>query len=275
MIKKIRSGYWWIFLGVFLGFQVLAISSKAQSIVSGTVISQEDGSVMERVAVSSKKLRTGILTDYKGQYSLQLAEEDTLIFSFLGFKDQKFPIHSGWNTYYTINVSMEILPVNLKGTTIVQRRNFIDDSLQFRADNQAIFNFKDPKVVSYQLPVPSTNITNPTYPFGFQGPEFSGGLGISVSEFYDKFLKNQGKRFKEFRKTLLLKEKEDYVKRYFNATTVSSITGLKGKELKDFLQNYPPKFKSLVGKSDYDIDAKIKELYLKYKSDKQSSLKMP
>lgn len=270
-IKKYSYHFW-----LFMAFCIFWIQpSKGQSIVSGLVINQEDGIPIEGAAVSSYYLKTGVLTDYRGRYTLKLAEEDTLIFSYLGYKEQKIPIHSGWNTYYTINISLEELPITLKNFVFTAPRNFRDDSIQNRSDFQGIFNYSRPTVVSYNLPVVSYDISNPTYVYGFQGPELSGGLGFSLNEFYSRFLNRDNDRYLHYKMILEKKEKETYVHNYFNSNTVHAITGLSGDQLQFFMKHYEPKFKSLVGKSDYDIDLLIKEAYLKYKNQKQSFLTMP
>jgi len=265
----------WLSLG--LNFLIFPVSrSSAQSIVSGIVISHEDGYPMEGVAVSSYFLKTGVLTDYQGRYSLKLAEEDTLIISFLGFKDQKFPIHGGWNTHYTINASLEILPVLLKNLNYTVQRDFRDDSLQNREEFKGIFNYKRPTLVSYQLPVMVVNdLNHPANVFGFQGPQFSGGLAFSLSGFYSRFLRAENDRYLHFKRVLEKREKDTYVKNYFNPVSVHAITGLSGKELDFFIKHYEPKFKSISGKSDYDIQMVIKESFLRYKNERQASLSMP
>jgi|GEM_PF-3098948 len=265
-----------LFLGLFvIQFGLGQNKAMAQSVVSGLVINQEDGRALEGAAVSSYVLKTGVLSDYRGRYTLKLAAEDTLIISFLGFKEQRIPVHGGWNTYYTINVSLDVLPVLLKNFVLIENKNFKDDSLKNRNEFQGIFNYKRPTLVSYNLPVINYDISNATYAYGYVGPEFSGGVGFSLNGFYSRFLNSNNDRYLHYRSILEKREKETYVKNYFNANSVHAITGLQGEELKFFLKNYEPKFKTLVGKSDYDIELIIKESFLKYKAQKQSSLTMP
>jgi hypothetical protein len=264
------------YMGLILGSLLLHISLlQAQSVVSGTVINSEDGTPVEGAAVASNYLKTGVLTDYRGRYTLKLAEEDTLIFSFLGYKEQRIAIHSGWNTYYTINISLEILPIPLKNFVYTEQKNSRMDSMQNRQEFQGIFNYTRPTVVSYNLPAVNYDISNSTYVFGYQGPQFSGGLGFSLNGFYSRFLSRDNDRYLHYRKVLERKEKEAYVRNYFSASTVHAITGLDGEDLKFFMKHYEPRFKTLLGKTDYDIDLLIKESYLKYKSAKQASINMP
>lgn len=253
-----------LILLVTLGFEV---KIKAQSTISGTIMASEDGIPMEGVAVSSHNLRTGVLTDYKGRYTLKVGDNDTIQFSYLGYKEQKFPIQSGWNTYYTLNVSMEILPIVLKNLNYVQSRNFKDDSLNYRAENKYIFEYKYPFIAKFYLGGP------PHYVFGDVGPYFSGHLGINIESIYLR-LKGHNIRTTRYRKLLEKAEKSSYVHNSFNPQIVSQITGLKGEDLHNFMKNYEPKFIQVYGKSDYDINSQIKEAYLKFKSKKESSVKM-
>lgn len=261
---------------IFLLFLILGgYRIQAQTLVSGMVISQEDGTPLEGVAVSSNSFKTGVLTDYRGRYSLKMDYEDTITFSYLGFKEQKFPVHGGWNTYYTLNVSMAVLPVLLKNFTYLQKRNFKDDSLLNRAQNQFIFNYKRATVISYALSPPSFDLDKVTYPFGYQGPQFAGGLGFSLNGFYSRFLNSSRDRYLQYKSVILAKEKEAYIQQYFNNVSVGRITGLTGEDLQYFLKHYEPKFKSLLGKSEYDIEWMIKQSYLRFKESKQAGLKMP
>ncbi len=271
-MKELSKRFRFLFLGIFFTFSLF--NAHAQSIISGVVVDQQEGLPMEGVAVVSRFMNTGVLTDYRGRYSIRVADNDTLRVSYLGYQDQVFPIHGGWNTYYTINISLAILPTNLKELKFSQSRNFIDDSILFRSENRFIFEDIKPKVVSYYLPVPNYDLTNQTYLTGYEGPQFSGGISFSVNSFYDRLINSRGKRLTHFKKILMAKEKETFVYRHFNPQNVHDITGLVGEELKEFMKLFTPKFKTLLEKTDYEIDVQIKKSYLRYKENKANSLKM-
>jgi hypothetical protein len=60
--------------------------------VSGTVTGAEDGNVVPGVLVVVKGANTNTVTDSKGQYSIAVPSDATLVFSFLGMKTQEIAI---------------------------------------------------------------------------------------------------------------------------------------------------------------------------------------
>lgn len=77
-------------------------SALAQSTVSGKVTSGEDDSALPGVTVFQKGSSTGAVTDLNGNFSIQVPEDATLQFSFIGFKTQEVPV----NGRQTINISL-------------------------------------------------------------------------------------------------------------------------------------------------------------------------
>src|SRR5690606_18361991 len=61
------------------------------SIVSGTV-TDADGEPIPGVTVTIEGNEVGTVTDLDGKYSLNVPENATLIFSFIGYKTQRIPV---------------------------------------------------------------------------------------------------------------------------------------------------------------------------------------
>jgi len=78
--------------------------ASAQQSVSGTV-ADPSGVPLPGVNVVIKGTNTGASTDFDGNFSIQAAETDVLIFSFVGFKDQEVTI--GNNTSFSISLEEE------------------------------------------------------------------------------------------------------------------------------------------------------------------------
>ena len=76
----------------------------AQQSVSGTVV-DPSGVPLPGVNVVIKGTNTGASTDFDGNFSIQAAETDVLIFSFVGFKDQEATV--GNNTSFSISLEEE------------------------------------------------------------------------------------------------------------------------------------------------------------------------
>ena len=68
--------------------------SWAQSTVTGTVTDPEDGLPLPGVNVLIKGTGTGTITDVNGVYSLSVASDAILIFSFIGYASQEVVVGS-------------------------------------------------------------------------------------------------------------------------------------------------------------------------------------
>jgi TonB-linked SusC/RagA family outer membrane protein len=72
---------------------LVSVQVKGQSIeISGTVTSNEDGSSLPGVNVVLKGTTKGVLTDADGKYSISAPTGGTLVFTYIGFKEQEAPI---------------------------------------------------------------------------------------------------------------------------------------------------------------------------------------
>lgn len=92
-----RSTVLWVIL---LGFSSVMAQTKT---ISGTVTSASDNSPLPGVNVVVEGTSTGTQTDFDGNYSINAAEGDVLVFSYLGMKSQMVTVGSSSN----INVFMD------------------------------------------------------------------------------------------------------------------------------------------------------------------------
>ena len=87
--------------------------SFAQTVtVSGVVTSADDGQPLPGVSVVIQGTTQGTSTDLDGNYSIDVRDGQTLLFTSIGFKDQLFPISA--NSPRTIDVAMETDAVMLE-----------------------------------------------------------------------------------------------------------------------------------------------------------------
>lgn len=78
---------------VFLLLQTGILAVFAQQItVTGTVIDQADRSPLYSVNIQVKGKSRGVLTDFDGNYSIQVQKGDILIFSYVGMKTQQLVV---------------------------------------------------------------------------------------------------------------------------------------------------------------------------------------
>ena len=74
-------------------FLLVALFSQAQLRVTGVVTSADDGSPLPGAPVQVKENPSaGVATDIDGNYTVQVAPGQTLVFSYVGCKTQEFKI---------------------------------------------------------------------------------------------------------------------------------------------------------------------------------------
>lgn len=89
-----RSAY--LKLGLLIAsFMISAISIAQSKKITGSVVSQEDNSPLSGVSVLVKGKSTGTQTNANGQFSLEAAEGDLLVISFVGFTTQEVKVGAG------------------------------------------------------------------------------------------------------------------------------------------------------------------------------------
>ncbi|MEX1239969.1 MAG: TonB-dependent receptor [Cyclobacteriaceae bacterium] len=93
----------------YLTVLLLLISSAAWSqsrTVAGKVTSQDDGSGIPGVNVIEKGTNNGTATDVDGNYTLNVGEDATLVFSFVGFTSQEIAV--GSQTTVNVNLTPDV-----------------------------------------------------------------------------------------------------------------------------------------------------------------------
>lgn len=96
--------------------------------VSGKVIDAQTGETLPGVSVKLKGSIDGTVTDINGSYHIEAAENNTLIFSFIGYVSQELPVSGG-----TLNVSLKQDKAALKEVVVVgygkQSRKLLTSSI--------------------------------------------------------------------------------------------------------------------------------------------------
>jgi TonB-dependent SusC/RagA subfamily outer membrane receptor len=80
------------FIAAFLLFGTFIYASAQEVNLSGKITSAKDGSELPGVNVRVKGTNKGTVTDGTGHYTIAVANTDTLMFSFIGFKTTEQPV---------------------------------------------------------------------------------------------------------------------------------------------------------------------------------------
>jgi TonB-linked SusC/RagA family outer membrane protein len=93
-----------LMLLIILAFQVTLFGQEKQ--VKGTV-TDASGASMPGVNVMLKGTQTGTVTDINGNYSIVASEKDILVFSFIGYLEEEYPV--GTNTVIDVGLEEDVI----------------------------------------------------------------------------------------------------------------------------------------------------------------------
>jgi hypothetical protein len=172
-----------------------------------------------------------------GHYHLTVREKDSIWFSYLGKPTPKYPVLK------IADINQFDIALHLKMDVMkevkIRTRNYKLDSIQNRRDYARVFDFHRPSVGTM------TSI----------GPT---GAGIDLDELIRVFQFKKNKSMERFQRRLLEQEQEKSVDHRFTKGIVKRLTGLDGKDLDNFMQQYRPSYLFTSYASDYDFQLYIK-----------------
>ncbi len=230
----------------FISFLFLVFTQQAvaQYKVKGHVYDSSRTYAIELVTVQS----TGgniTATDSDGVYSIDVAEKDSIWFSFLGRPTPKYPVLK------IADVMQFDIALRLKNDVMkevkIKARNYKEDSLQNRRDYAKAFNFRKPSLETM------TSVT-------------SSGVGFDVQEIIRLFQFRKNRNMERFRERLEQEERDKLIDRRFSKGLIKRLTSIvKEEELADFMKKYRPTFEFTTGTSDYEFQFFIKIAYEEYR----------
>lgn len=88
--------------------------SQENHIISGTVLNDANDKVLENVNIVNLNQVSGSITNSRGEFSIQAAVNDTLYFSYLGFKSLRVRVTNDWLKFGSIKVKMTELGIALE-----------------------------------------------------------------------------------------------------------------------------------------------------------------
>lgn len=218
--------------------------SFAQYKVKGHVLDSSRVYPIEAVTVVSTSGKM-TMTDSTGFYSIDVAEKDSIWFSFLGKPTPKYPVLK------ITDITQFDIALRLKNDVMkevrIRTRNYKEDSAQNRKDYAKAFNFQRPSLGTM------TSVT-------------SSGVGFDIAEIIRLFQFRKNRNMEKFRERLEQEERDKFVDHRFTKGLVKRLTGIANdEELATFMKRYRPTFEFTAGTSDYDFQFFIKIAYEEYK----------
>ncbi len=186
----------------------------------------------------------GTVTNAEGVYEIEVAEKDSIWFSYLGKPTVKFPVLKIANPF-GFDISLKVNVTVLKEVKI-RPRNYKQDSAQNRLDYAKIFNYKKPGLKTVT-------------------PQYGVGAGFDLNEIINAFRFKRNRSMLSFQKRLLEQEREKSVTHRFNKALVRRLTMLDGAELDSFMLVFRPSYEFTMSTGDYDFQQYIKTAHARFK----------
>ena len=216
--------------------------ANAQYKVKGTVYDSSHIFPLESVSVLATN-GSGTATNANGNYVIDVGENDSIWFSYLGKPTVKFPV-AKMPDVMQFDIALQVNITVLKEVTI-RLPDYKEDSLRNRENYKKVFDFRKPNLGTM------TSI----------GPS---GAGVDINELIRSFQFRKNRNMQKFQERLLDQERDKFIDHRFNKALVRRLTNLSGEELDKFMTMHRPAYEFTLYSSDYDFQLYIKEAYLIY-----------
>ncbi len=209
----------------------------------------QDGKPIPYAHVLNLRFGKATVSDTLGFFTIPMRRSDTLLITAIGYEDIYFTLPSFWpaNTYSGVLYAEEKV-YNIEGVTV----HGLGTYEQFKQKVLALdlSNDKTLEVQSYYNKL----LTDEAIKY----QKVAVGFSFSLRSPEERSLK-------KLQKVLEEQKIEEQVEAKYNKAIVSKLTGLKGKELENFMQYCQIPRDYILQSPEYDILARIKNAYENYK----------
>ena len=176
---------------------------------------------MQAVSVLGKS-GIGAITDSLGRYSIKLASNDSIYFSYLGKSTAKFAVNEiTFNLQFDMSIDVDVAD-SLQSVSVMSH-SYQSDSLRNRKDYQKIFDYDGIKYIDGM---------NTTRRDGV-------GIGLDMDMFFGG---RENRRMLAFQQRLEQEEREKYIDHRFTKLVVKRVTGLEPPLIDSFMRDYRPSY---------------------------------
>ncbi|MDO1444825.1 carboxypeptidase-like regulatory domain-containing protein [Rhodocytophaga aerolata] len=244
-------------LFILAAIQVNAQQQPANKIqLSGYILNKEDAAPIPGVHVLNNKSKIGAISDDKGYFSIAMNQADTILFSAIGYETHTLILDASTNTINPL-VEIRLSPKTYQLQEVDVRA--IPTEERFKKDFLALELPDQP-----QLGLPQ-----------IRGQKLADGIytiptgGIAISGPFSFFYNKLSREAKEIKKANSLFSAEARKKVYdskFNAQLVQRVTGLKDKDLEEFMKYCKLSEAQVVNaQNEYEIVVAINDCYKSFK----------
>ncbi|MBC6491990.1 carboxypeptidase-like regulatory domain-containing protein [Flavihumibacter stibioxidans] len=228
---------------VFLAFTQPIL---AQVRISGTVFEMNKTFPLASVSVLTNTGR-GTLTDSNGHYSIVVAEDDSIYFSYLGRPTPRYAV-SSINALNQFDIALHVNVTTLREVRVMPR-DYRFDSVQNRQDYAKAFDFKKPGIGLSSASPASGNF----------------GVGLDLDQLINVFRFRRNRSMAAFQDRLVQEEQDKYVAYRFSRAKIIKITGITGADLDTFIRYYSPPYEAVTVASEYELLEYMKKAGEQYK----------
>lgn len=189
----------------------------------------------------------GTQTDSMGFYSIRIAKDDSIWFSYLEKHTPKYPVKTISNPA-AFDISIQMSAIELPNVT-VKKPSYRFDSLQNRKEYEKIFNYRKPGLRTTSLSPGS----------------MGAGVGIDLDELINVFRFRRNRNMKFIQNWLIQEEQDKYIDYRFNRIFVKKLTDLDGEQLTAFMKFYKPNYEFAASVNEAEMGLYILECYKQYK----------
>lgn len=236
---------------------VTAFAFAQEEPIKGTVMNAANDQPLENVNIVNLNQVVGAVTDEEGNFQIKAAVNDTLYFSYLGFRSIRVRVTNDWLKYGNVKVKMTELGIALEEVNINSVK--LTGYLEIDAKNIPIYD-------NYRYSISGLNT-------GYEGGDHSPSAVTktlrSLSNPADLVYNIFGKRPRQMKKLRQMKEDEnirDLLRRKFDRETLMALLQVNRSEIDEILNhcNYSKDFMKTA--NDLQILDAINGCYEEYKA---------
>lgn len=202
---------------------------------------------LNAVTVETSKGRHAI-SDSLGRYSIYVEKKDSVWFSYLNKKTQKYladTIAHPQSFDIALYVDVRWLP-----EVRVQTRDYRFDSVTNREAYAKAFNYRKGGL-RFSQSTPSAQNYVPG----------SVTAALDLDEIVNAFRFRRNRNMLAFQQRLLQEEQDKYIDHRYSKYLVKRLTALEGKELETFMSIYRPSYEELLMMNDLELGYYIEQCY--------------
>lgn len=225
-------------------------------IINGVVLNDADDTSLENVNIVNLNQVIGTTTDDKGNFKMRAAVNDTLFFSYLGFKSIRVRVTNDWMKYGEVKIKMTELGIALEEVVIrpIELTGYVE------VDAKII-----PIYDNYRYRIAGLGV-------GYEGGKSQpGAVSKVLSSIFNPadFLYNVfGKRPKQMRKLRKMKEDDEIrnlLQSKFDRETLMAVLQLERDDINEILNHCSYSIDFIKSANDLQILDAISECYEEYR----------